>query len=51
MKNVMGIDVLQINTNRSRSAQGLLEQVIGEKGIDIVILSEPNKAMATRGDG
>lgn len=42
--------MLQVNINRSRAAQGLLGQVVREKDIDVVMLSEPNKAMVTKGE-
>ena len=41
------IKVLQINLDRCRAAHALLEQTIKELEIDIVLMSEPNKAIAT----
>ena len=36
---------LQVNLNRCRTAQDLLAQGAHEKKIDVIILSEPNKAI------
>lgn len=44
------IRCLQVNLNRSRAAQTLLEQTVREKGIDIALIMEPNRKIASKGN-
>ena len=44
------IRIIQININRCKAAHGLLEQFIKEKRIDLVVIIEPNKRIATSSD-
>lgn len=41
--------VIQCNTNRCRLAHDLLEQTLATRGIDVGIISEPNRARVTGG--
>lgn len=35
--------IIQINLNRSRAAQDLMEQVMREQGAKLAIIAEPNR--------
>lgn len=42
------LELLQINVDRGRAAQELVFQTATKENVDLVLLSEPNKAMARR---
>lgn len=44
------LDILQVNVDRRVAAQNLIFQTAAREGADLVLVSEPNKAMA-RGKG
>jgi hypothetical protein len=46
---MLEIKILQCNTNRSRISMELLEQKGAEVGADVLVVSEPNKKMASEG--